>query len=553
MTEFKVCSCKRFRHGEPWKPGDCRACWIAAGNRDELTGTVNTAEEPVKLQIRNPACIYLEQSKVFDRRGKACVHEWILGCEVHGKCTTGVGFNALKSCRSCNEYVNPNAEEETIPKTNPISFDRVVLINLKRRPDRLESFRTRQEAMGWKLPDPVIFEAIDGNRVGMPYSYQAGGGGWGCLRSHVSILERAAMDGVQSLLVLEDDLTWHSSSWDRLNRFLGSAPKDWDVLMLGGQHIETPIKISNEVDQCVNCQRTHAYAIRGEVIPDLLRLWNSCNTHIDHRMGPWGFKKKTYAPSTFVFGQSAGESDISGNRNPDKFWISPADDFPMIHLTAPKKVMDVLRGRGFHNGFDRNNETGIDNGLNSAVEIVPAMRRMFIQKWIDAVTSECASSENMTPTMWHPKISANELRSFYSGTVIEISGETIEECLKQIPKEIKLRKNYADNYVVHLTADRSVAEAIRGNGFHIGYWRCSNSGHDNGLRNIALLPDKTYALKEWIKILSNEALSIENGIATVWHPSITVDDVKKAADDRKVIVLKGSSTKQIYEQFKGSI
>ena len=105
-------------------------------------------------------------------------------------------------------------------------FDRVVLINLRRRPDRLAAFRRLQAEKGWRLPEPELFEAIDGGKVGEPTYYVAGGGAWGCLRSHVSILERAVMDDVASLLVFEDDVPGHDDAWDRLYRFLSAVPTD---------------------------------------------------------------------------------------------------------------------------------------------------------------------------------------------------------------------------------------------------------------------------------------------------------------------------------------
>ena len=85
-------------------------------------------------------------------------------------------------------------------------FDRVVLINLKRRPDRLARARMELSRGQWPFKQPEIFEAVDGLIATPPPHWQAGPGAWGCLQSHYQILRRAIKDGVNRLLVLEDDV-----------------------------------------------------------------------------------------------------------------------------------------------------------------------------------------------------------------------------------------------------------------------------------------------------------------------------------------------------------
>ena len=523
-----------------WRP-----CWLALHDgRYNNSNAVETKTNP----IRNPACELLQVNNVIDRRGQSCQHKWIMGCDKFGQCTTGIDkIDNVANCPTCDFYENPTME-------NPKSFDRVVLINLKRRTDRIESFKQRQISHNWELPNPDIFEAIEGNLVGIPSYYLAGGGAWGCLLSHTRVLEKAVMDKVDSILVLEDDVTWMSDSWEILNQFMKDVPTDWEQLMLGGQLFcdSRQEVIKPGVRRVSNCQRTHAYAIRTKVIPDLLKIWYGCNTHIDHRMGPWQESRKVYAPEKFIFGQSAGKSDISGARNPDKFWIPPSTSQPVIHLTTSKEVVSTLRSRGFHTGFDIDSTTGYDKGLMNAAITKDPIRSSLIRKWLDAVLWESASMEKSIVTLWHPDITVDELRSIHSGKIIEVIGNTVEECLSQVEGIIE-RHNYANTHIVHLTTNRQVAEAVQKLGFHIGNWRCQDSGHDHGLRKIASLPHnpfKSDLLKNWIDVISSEALLMDNGVPTVWHPLISSNDIRSVCSGRKVIEIEAKSVKEVIQKFR---
>jgi hypothetical protein len=141
-------------------------------------------------------------------------------------------------------------------------FDRVVVINLRRRPDRLAAFQNSIAGCNWPFIAPTVFEAIDGNQVPVPDKWSAGGGAWGCMQSHRQILERAIQDDVNALLVLEDDACFQTNFRAAVERFLATVPSDWDQLMLGGQHMIPPEPVALGVVRCLNCQRTHSYAIQ---------------------------------------------------------------------------------------------------------------------------------------------------------------------------------------------------------------------------------------------------------------------------------------------------
>jgi GR25 family glycosyltransferase involved in LPS biosynthesis len=77
------------------------------------------------------------------------------------------------------------------------------IVNLERRPDRLEHIKTEMEYIGW---DYEIFKAVDLNNHG------------GCTLSHVEILKIAKERGYESVMVIEDDCTFLPYSKDLINK-----------------------------------------------------------------------------------------------------------------------------------------------------------------------------------------------------------------------------------------------------------------------------------------------------------------------------------------------
>jgi hypothetical protein len=311
-------------------------------------------------------------------------------------------------------------------------FDRVVLINLNSRPDRLEAFKKRQQQTGWPLPDPEVYPAIHGDTVGVPGYWLSGGGAWGCCRSHVNVLERAVMDRVGSVLVLEDDLIWRPDLGARLAEFMAAVPGDWDQLMLGGQHYQSnPRPVAPGVVKCGDgrgTHRTHAYVVRGEAMKSLLALWYRTNRHVDHVMGPWQKGWNVYAPDPFLFGQGPGKSDISGRDDTIRYWSSAPAAQPVVYLDAPKGVVRELRDRHrLHTGHWRCPDTDLDWGL---IEITKSKYPCAgLRRWVERVGWE-AMTEGRVLAVWHPDIPLESLRIAHDGPVVEVRADTVEDCLR---------------------------------------------------------------------------------------------------------------------------
>lgn len=250
-------------------------------------------------------------------------------------------------------------------------FDRVVVVNLDRRQDRMERFRRHLAHIGWPFKPVERVRAIDGLKVRPPGWFHAGGGAWGCMMSHLRIIEDAMMDDVQSLLVLEDDVYFGNDFRNQVARFLRKVPKDWQQIYLGGQHLkqrkQPPQAINDEVVAPYNVNRTHAYALHKRGLSQTYRWLTDFKTHaqnsghhIDHRLGVLhgNTSFKVYAPVRWLAGQYESVSNIKGQRMPSRIWNGHRVEnqtIPFVaviglHRSGSSCLAGVLHKLGIHMG-----------------------------------------------------------------------------------------------------------------------------------------------------------------------------------------------------------
>ncbi len=210
----------------------------------------------------------------------------------------------------------------TLGLDDRLRVQRTVVISLERRRDRLERF-VRELPDPWPLPDPVVFDAVDGWTQLLPSVWRgSGAGAHGCWRSHMAVLQQAVDDGVDELCVFEDDALFHTNFAEALGRFMGRVPPDWRMLMLGGEHLRPPLEVDPAGRGVVRCQateRTHAYVVRAPAIEALLRVWRDATHHIDFMLPAFQERFATYAPWPFLVGQAAGVSDVTGHRELERW------------------------------------------------------------------------------------------------------------------------------------------------------------------------------------------------------------------------------------------
>ena len=147
------------------------------------------------------------------------------------------------------------------------NFERIVCINLKERPDRLEHAKAQFSKVG--ILDRVQFHVTEKSSKG---------GCYGCFESHWQILKQAYEDGLNNVVIFEDDIVFRSG-WEQAmhdcNAFCNDEP-DWEFLNLNG-FVFFVVEESTSCRNIVNGKsaRSHAICLSGKGMQSFLKRFPS--------------------------------------------------------------------------------------------------------------------------------------------------------------------------------------------------------------------------------------------------------------------------------------
>ena len=429
--------------------------------------------------------------------------------------------------------------------------DRVYVINLKRRPDRLRTFFQRLEHYGWPFKEPIVYPAIEGDKVGVPPEFTQGGGAYGCRMSHLRILQDCLMEDVQSVMILEDDADLCEGFPEKVAEFLEKVPSDWEGIMLGGQHHALPIPTA--IDGVVRvryAQRTHCYIARPSYMKALQRRWGNATVHIDWLMRDWQHQHVVYAPDPWLVGQAGGRSDIRGAEKPVEWWIKQ-DKLPPGPVALAKVSRDVLEAMtvfGFHPGATRD-ENGIDEGLKRVfANPSPSERVRQLRAWIAMIQAECVGG--LLPTIWNPDATLDLVQEAWAGPVYVVQGNTAYEAFACLPEEIqtkmRTRQTLRQAPIILLRCPREMIDQLHSHGFHPGYWRDRETGLDMGLKKIfereQSREERIVELRKWCDWLLREA-DRDGLIVCAIHPRLVLEELQEASP-RPVVEVEAKTIKE---------
>ena len=159
------------------------------------------------------------------------------------------------------------------------AFSHKFCINLDRRPERWEQMRAKFASCG--IEGVRRFAAIDGQQIDAPANWSDSPGAYGCLRSHLEIIEEARRLGVKSVLIFEDDAALDPHIQQKFKAYFQQVPSDWDMLHFGANHMAAPLPVSENVVRITSANSTFAYALNHTVFDSFIELNRKALTAVD--------------------------------------------------------------------------------------------------------------------------------------------------------------------------------------------------------------------------------------------------------------------------------
>jgi glycosyl transferase, family 25 len=150
------------------------------------------------------------------------------------------------------------------------AFPHKICINLDRRPERWEQMRAKFAECG--IEDVQRFAAIDGHQAIVPANWTDSPGAFGCLRSHLEIIEAARKLGLPNVLIFEDDAALDPQIQEKFKTYFQQVPSDWDMLHFGANHMNAPAPVSENVVRITSANSTFAYALNHTVFDSFIEL-----------------------------------------------------------------------------------------------------------------------------------------------------------------------------------------------------------------------------------------------------------------------------------------
>lgn len=126
---------------------------------------------------------------------------------------------------------------------NPITWDKIFVINLARRSDRKKSMEKFFLIQNISPTDYEFIEAFDGqtpitqtkfelNKISNPSNPIITSGHFACLLSHLKAIQLAKSRGYKSIMILEDDV--YTEEQNLISKLNSIQVPDYDLMYLGG-------------------------------------------------------------------------------------------------------------------------------------------------------------------------------------------------------------------------------------------------------------------------------------------------------------------------------
>lgn len=208
-------------------------------------------------------------------------------------------------------------------------FDRVFVLTLPRRQDRLDGFLAlvdqKIDQGDWPFDGrPEIRYGCDGSKVRAPHwcGDNVTPGSWGCTMAYARIIEDALSCGWDSVMMFEDDACFAEDFKARVEQAWADTPDDWDVMYIGGNlrhpRAHPPMIVNDRIMRPWRMTATHGFAMRTRFmqaayeqifkLPINICDWRFSDVHAAGWPQP---PVNCYSTIDRLVGQRANKSDIT--------------------------------------------------------------------------------------------------------------------------------------------------------------------------------------------------------------------------------------------------
>ena len=176
-------------------------------------------------------------------------------------------------------------------------FNRVIVINVPRRGDRLTQFKREAEKVGFEFE---VHEALDGKLIGMD-PIVAG------RLSHAQVLRKIKPD--EMVLICEDDAIFRDDFNDHFDAYMADLPSNWDIFYLGALKNQVS-PVNNHWVRQIETTGTHAYCVNPAKVDLFIHIARENEKWIDVAYRLWADRTNAYITHPNLVIQSDGYSDL---------------------------------------------------------------------------------------------------------------------------------------------------------------------------------------------------------------------------------------------------
>lgn len=193
-----------------------------------------------------------------------------------------------------------------------------VCINLDKRPDRWERITARFAEHS--INRVIRFPAVDGEQLEIPSVWRSSPGAYGCLRSHLAVIEQARKDAQPSVLIFEDDAVLAPEFNAKFADYVGQLPEDWDMVLFGGLHGQPPTSVAGNVMRVTHSLSTYAYALKHTIYDGFIELNQQARALLDENTRALQKRFKCYCFMPHLAWVEEDYSNISGELS-NLWWL----------------------------------------------------------------------------------------------------------------------------------------------------------------------------------------------------------------------------------------